>query len=54
MSGQILFSALLDKLEEYSMERVDKVTISIYEKFIDHSHVVPLSAPALFVISFDV
>lgn len=39
------FSALLDKLEECSTEIVDKVIISTNEKFIDPSHVVPLSAP---------
>ena len=39
------FSAVLDKLESYSEETVDKVIISTNEKFVDPCHVVPLTAP---------
>ena len=39
------FAAVLDKLEDYSEEVVEKVIISTNEKFVDPCHVVPLTAP---------
>ena len=39
------FSTVLDKLESYSEETVDKVMISTNKKFVDPCHVVPLTAP---------
>ena len=46
------FAAVLDKLEDYSEEVVEKVIISTNEKFVDPCPVVPLTAP-ISVISFD-